>query len=59
MGVRLNSEKKIENEYFKLKIGTTNKINPIVIYVEGKTFISPNEEKGDYSKDIAEIKHAL
>ena len=57
MAVRLNNEKKIDNEYFKLKIGTTNKINPIVIYVEGKAFISPTEEKDDYSKDISEIKH--
>jgi hypothetical protein len=59
MGVRLNSEKKIENENFKLKIGTTNKINPMVIYVEGKAFISPLEEKDDYSRDISEMKHAL
>ena len=59
MGVRLNSEKKIENESFKLKIGTTNKINPMVIYVEGKAFISPLDEKDDYAKDLSEIKHAL
>ena len=57
MAVRLNNEKKIDNEYFKLKIGTTNKINPIVIYVEGKAFICPTEEKDDYSKHISEIKH--
>ena len=57
MGVRLNSEKKIENDSFKLKIGTTNKINPMVIYVEGKAFICPSEDKDDYTKDIAEIKH--
>lgn len=59
MGVRLNSEKKIDNENFKLKIGTTNKINPMVIYVEGKAFISPLEDKDDYSRDISEMKHAL
>lgn len=59
MGVRLNSEKKIDNDSFKLKIGTTNKINPIVIYVEGKAFISPLEDKDDYSRDIYEMKHAL
>lgn len=58
-GVRLNSEKKIENENFKIKIGTTNKINPIIIYVEGKAFISPTDDKEDYSKDISEIKHVL
>lgn len=59
MGTRLNSEKKIENDNFKLKIGTTNKINPMVIYVEGKAFISPTEEKDEYTRDIAEIKHCL
>lgn len=59
MGVRLNSEKKIENDSFKLKIGTTNKINPMVIYVEGKAFISPEDDKEDYTKDIAEIKHVF
>lgn len=57
MAVRLNNEKKIENEDFKLKIGTTNKINPIVIYVEGKAFICPTDDKDDYSRDISEIKH--
>ena len=54
---RLNSEKRIDNENFKLKIGTTNKIDPVVVYIEGRTFISPQEDKEDYSKDISEIKH--
>jgi len=59
MGVRLNSEKKIENDSFKLKIGTTNKINPMVIYVEGKAFICPTDDKDDYTRDVAEMKHVL
>ena len=42
--VRLNSEKTINHELFKIKIGTTNKINPKVIYVEGRTFIQPLNE---------------
>ena len=58
-GVRLNTEKKIEHESFKLKIGTTNKLSPIVVYVEGKAFIAPNEASEDYQRDISEIKHAL
>ena len=57
--VRLNSEKKIESENFKLKIGTTNKTNPIVVYIEGKAFISPRAEKDDYTRDISEIKHGF
>lgn len=56
---RLNSEKKIESEKFKLKIGTTNKTNPIVVYIEGRTFICPQDDKDDYSKDISEIKHSF
>ena len=54
---RLNSEKKIDAENFKLKIGTINKTNPVVVYIEGRTFICPQEEKEDYSRDISEIKH--
>lgn len=58
-GVRLNTEKKLEHDSFKLKIGTTNKLNPIVVYVEGKAFITPSEANDDYSRDISEIRHAL
>ena len=56
---RLNNEKKIDNENFKLKIGTTNKLSPVIVYIEGKAFITPNEERYDYSKDISEMKHCL
>ena len=54
--IRLNSEKKIEHNFFKLKIGTTNKINPNVIYIEGRTFIKPLYEKDNYNPDIINIK---
>ena len=56
---RLNNEKRIDNQNFRLKIGTTNKIQPIVVYVEGKAFISPKEEKFDYAKDVSEIRHTF
>lgn len=59
MAVRLNSESKIDNNLFTLKIGTTNKLNPQVIYVEGRTFISPKEDKESYDKDVREIKVLL
>jgi hypothetical protein len=54
--VRLNSEKTIEHNLFKIKIGTTNKIEPKVIYFEGRTFIQPLQDKDDYSLDITLIK---
>lgn len=54
--VRLNSEKTIEHNLFKLKIGTTNKIEPKVIYVEGRTFIQPLTDKENYNIEIASMK---
>ena len=59
MATRSNSEKKIEHDLFKLKIGTTNNISPEVIYVEGRTFIMPTFDEASYSKDIKEISHAF
>lgn len=57
--VRLNTEKKIEHDTFRLKIGSTNKIEPKVIYIEGRTFITPTEEKDSYGSDISSIKHLM
>ena len=57
--VRLNSEKTINHELFKIKIGTTNKINPKVIYVEGRTFIQPLNEKNSYTTELTGIKRGF
>lgn len=54
---RVCSEKTINNDYFRLKIGTVNKIKPEVIYFEGKTFIMPTDEDTTYSNRISLIKH--
>ena len=59
MAERTNCEKKIEHEKFNLKIGTTNRNNPLVVYIEGKTFISPNVEKNSYNIDISNIKKSF
>lgn len=56
MAKRLNSELKINNNFFTIKIGTTNKETPQVIYIEGRTFISPIEEKDCYEHDIRNLK---
>ena len=57
--VRLNAKKKIPNPNFKLEIGTTNRNNPRVIYIEGKGYISPESYKEDYTNDIKTIKYDL
>lgn len=56
---RLNSEKKIPNDIFNIKIGTINKKRPSVIYLDGSTFISPLLDKEDYTDDVKEIKCEL
>ena len=53
---RLNAEKKIESSYFKLKMGTVNRLNPKAIYIEGKAFISPLEEMDDYAYGVSVSK---
>ena len=57
--LRLNSEKKVDNQYFDVKIGTVSRLNPRAIYVEGKTFIKPLEKRDDYQSDISLIRHTL
>lgn len=57
--IRLNSEKTINHNLFKIKMGTTNKINPKVIYVEGRTFIQPLIEKNSYTTELSMIKRGF
>lgn len=52
-------EKKIDNKNFNLKIGTTNRSNPYVIYIEGRTFIMPLNDKESYNKDLFDFKKSL
>ncbi len=52
MAKRLNVEKKLSNETFKSSIGSVNRLNPVSIYVSGKTYISPVEEMDEYGDSI-------
>lgn len=58
-GERLNSEKGIEHNKIKIKIGTIDKTNPKTIYIEGRTFVTPEYEHDNTQKDITDIKHTL
>lgn len=49
---RLTKERPISNDLFKIKLGTINKDNPEIIYINGGTFIQPKELKDDYFCDI-------
>lgn len=57
MGAPINSEKKLQNPLYRLTLGTTNNINPIVVYIDGKTCISPKEEMDDYNVVIRAMRH--
>lgn len=51
-----NIEKNINTLNFKTKIGTCDKNNPQVIYLDTKTFISPVNELNSYVVDVNRIK---
>ena len=51
MAKRLGIEKKIEDDGFKIKIGTLNKEKPNSIYIESGVFITPFENKEQYKED--------
>ena len=53
---RKNSEKKIDNNKVHLIIGTTNRNKPQIVYVNGKTYISPTVEQESYLQDISDFK---
>lgn len=56
---RLNVEKKIKNDFFNIKIGTVNRLNPEVIYYEVRTFIAPLVEYDNYSYIFAFLRKEL
>ena len=56
---RLNVEKKIKNDFFNIKIGTVNRLNPEVIYYEVRTFVAPLDEYDNYSCIFAFLRKEL
>ena len=56
MARKINSEQTVDNDSFKLKVGTTDKKNPKTIYIDCGFFIEPKEEKDEYAEDIKDIE---
>ena len=57
---RLNKEYKISvNNSFSTKYGTTNSLNPEVLYIIGNTYIAPLFSSDDYSDSITFIKNSF
>ena len=59
MSKRLNVEKRIKNAPFSAKIGTVDRLNPASLYVTGKMYITPKENRSDYGESIKQIKTNL
>lgn len=55
MSKLINSEQKYNHQNFKVKIGTINKKNPEVVYINLGTYIKPNEIKNSFSDYIIEF----
>ena len=56
---RLNVEKKIKNDFFNIKIGTVNRLNPQVVYFEVRTFVAPLEEYDNYNYVFSFLRKEL
>lgn len=56
MARKINSEIVVDNDNFKIKVGTTDKKNPKTVYIDCGFFIEPKVEKEDYSEDIKYIE---
>lgn len=56
---KIGSVIKLNNEDIKLKIGTVDKKNPDVIYLEGGFYVKPIIEKDDYKNDMELIKNTF
>ena len=59
MAKRLGAERKIEENGFKIKVGTLNKLNPKTIYIETGVFISPYEDKEEYKTDTDFLEKSI
>ena len=59
MAKRLNVERTLNNNVFKTKIGSVNRLNPVSIYVSGKAYISPIEDLDGYDESIDLLDHDL
>lgn len=59
MAKRLNVERTLNNNVFKTKIGSVNRLNPVSIYVSGKAYISPTEDMDTYEESIDLLDHDL
>jgi len=54
---KIKSEVKFSDDIFKIKIGTIDKKNPEVIYIELGSYISPIKEKESYKNNIFSIEN--
>lgn len=56
---KINSEVKISNDIFKIKVGTTDKKNPEIVYFEIGCYISPRNFLESYSQSIEKIEKSI
>lgn len=55
MAKRLNTETRMNYNGFKIKVGTTNRLNPNTIYIDLGGYIIPQEDKDSYDNDVYQL----
>lgn len=59
MGKKINSELKIDSDYFNIKLGTTDKKNPSVVYIDCGCYIEPTASKESIQDNIHLLEEEL
>lgn len=57
--IRLTSEKKYNFKDINIKIGTTNRLMPEVIYLESSLYVIPLFDNENYDKEIKKLRYFL
>lgn len=53
---RINGNKNIEHDKIKAKLGLTDKLNHTTFYLEGGTFLTPQDEFEDFEEIMSMVK---
>lgn len=56
---KINSEKAISDDLFKLKVGTTDKKIMGVVYIEGSCYLMPNFSRENYSSSVKDLVNSI
>lgn len=56
---KINSEINYKNDFFNIKVGTTDKKNPNVVYLDCSAYLEPKCSMSEYTKEIEDLEKEM